>query len=283
MGPTPAAPLLAALLLAVTSLPGRLTLVLNDVSVPPYIVRGHSGHLRCDYDAAGQQIYAVKWYKDSKEFYRYQPAASQPLVTFPADGFVVNTAQSNDRDLYLTQVNLEAAGWYMCQVTSAGPNFWTVQKRKRVQVVDLPDAVPFIKGHESSYRVGEVMKLNCSSYRSYPPVKLLWYINEEPVSRVPWTSVESWTNPEPFSMTSTFSRLSHTVIPEDFNNGLMRVRCTASMNGTDYWESQEIAASRIMTQQKYSELTSAGSKPRPRLSLLQIIQVLFAVLVMLLA
>ena len=44
--------------------------------------------------------------------------------------------------------------------------------------------MPDIRGHLPSYRVGEVMKLNCSSYRSYPPVKLHWYVNEEPVSRV---------------------------------------------------------------------------------------------------
>ena len=44
--------------------------------------------------------------------------------------------------------------------------------------------MPSIRGHQPSYRVGEVMKLNCSSYRSYPSVKLHWYVNEEPVSRV---------------------------------------------------------------------------------------------------
>ncbi|KAF0306782.1 hypothetical protein FJT64_021784 [Amphibalanus amphitrite] len=190
------------------------------------------------------------------------------------------------------------------------------------------------------------MKLNCSSYRSYPPVKLHWYVNEEPVSRfltvsrqvdgqfltvsrrvygqfltgrfltgwfltisrrvegsnamaaasvgqsvytgrsVSWTSVESWTNPEPFSMTTTFSRMTHTVSPEDFNDGVMRVRCTASMNGTDYWESQEISASRIgnvLPKSERSQISNASARTRPRLSLLQTLQIMFAVLAMLLA
>ncbi|XP_037083444.1 uncharacterized protein LOC119103870 isoform X1 [Pollicipes pollicipes] len=284
MRPTPdRLPLASLLLLLVTSLPAGVTLVLNDVTAPSYIVRGHSGHLRCDYDAAGRPIYAVKWYKDQVEFYRYKPDAPEPIATFASKGFVVNVARSNEHDLYLSQVDLDAAGWYKCEVTSGAPLFWTVEKRKKVQVVDMPDDLPSIKGHESSYRVGDVMKLNCSSYRSYPPVKLHWYVNEEPVSRVAWTSVESWTNPEPFSMSTTFSRLTHTVSPDDFNDGLMRVRCTASMNGTDYWESAEIAVSRVGRRQLYSPQTASSARPRRRLSLAQTLHILLAVFVMLLA
>ncbi|XP_043205015.1 uncharacterized protein LOC122372181 [Amphibalanus amphitrite] len=175
---------LAGLLLVTSLVPACVALVMNDVIVPPYVVRGHTGHLRCDYSAQDEQIYSVKWYKNSREFYRYKPGSLQPVITFPVDGFVVNTAQSNEHDLYLNQVDLDAAGSYRCEVTSGAPFFWTVQKAKDVQVVDLPDAVPSIRGHLPSYRVGEVMKLNCSSYRSYPPVKLHWYVNEEPVSRV---------------------------------------------------------------------------------------------------
>ncbi|XP_043226411.1 uncharacterized protein LOC122383742 isoform X2 [Amphibalanus amphitrite] len=274
---------LAGLLLVTSLVPACVALVMNDVIVPPYVVRGHTGHLRCDYSAQDEQIYSVKWYKNSREFYRYKPGSLQPIITFPVDGFVVNTAQSNEHDLYLNQVDLDAAGSYRCEVTSGAPFFWTVQKAKDVQVVDLPDAVPSIRGHLPSYRVGEVMKLNCSSYRSYPPVKLHWYVNEEPVS---WTSVESWTNPEPFSMTTTFSRMTHTVSPEDFNDGVMRVRCTASMNGTDYWESQEISASRIgnvLPKSERSQISNASARTRPRLSLLQTLQIMFAVLAMLLA
>lgn len=284
MPPPPS--LLAGLLLLVTSLPACLSLKMNDVTVPPYIVRGHTGHLRCDYNAAGQQIYTVKWYKDSHEFYRYKPGSPQPLLTFPVKGFVVNTVESNEHDLFLAQVDLDAAGFYKCEVTSGAPSFWTVRMRKKVQVVDLPDSVPFIRGHLSNYRVADVMQLNCSSYRSYPPVKLHWYVNEEPVSRVSWTSVETWTNPEPFSMTTTFSRMTHTVSPEDFIDGVMRVRCTASMNGTDYWESQEIAANRVrsvLPKSEHRQVSSSGTRSRPRLSLLQALQIMFAVLVMLLA
>ena len=62
------------------------------VTVPPFIVRGHTGHLRCDYNTNGQPIYAVKWYKNSHEFYRYKPGLGKPLLSFPVDGFIVNVS-----------------------------------------------------------------------------------------------------------------------------------------------------------------------------------------------
>jgi len=273
----------AGLLLLVTSLPGAVSLVLNDVIVPPYMVRGHSGHLKCDFSADGEQLYAVKWYKDGQEFFRYKPNSPQRFHSFPVNGFQVNMTRSTAHDLHVDKVTLKAAGQYKCEVTSGAPSFWTVQKTKRVQVVDLPDDVPAIRGHLPSYRVGDVMRLNCSSYRSYPPVRLHWYVNEEPVSRVAWTQVESWTNPEPFSMSTTFSRLTKTVAPEDFNDGALRIRCTASMNGTDYWESQEVAASQVDKKEAHHEpktMSAGAAKHRPQLGLMQVLQILCAVLVL---
>ena len=43
---------------------------LLDVGVPSYAVRGKDVVLSCDYDLEGQELYAIKWYKNGQEFYR---------------------------------------------------------------------------------------------------------------------------------------------------------------------------------------------------------------------
>ena len=40
------------------------------LDVPEVAVQRSSVHLTCDYDLERQQLYQVKWYKGSHEFYR---------------------------------------------------------------------------------------------------------------------------------------------------------------------------------------------------------------------
>jgi hypothetical protein len=46
----------------------------------------------------------------------------------------------------------------------------------------LPKEGPEITGEERIYQVGDVISLNCTSGKSFPPAKLKWYINGSPVS-----------------------------------------------------------------------------------------------------
>ena len=43
--------------------------------------------------------------------------------------------KSNETDLFLDEVNLDAAGSYKCEVTSGRPFFYTLHDTKKVQVV----------------------------------------------------------------------------------------------------------------------------------------------------
>ncbi len=47
------------------------SILLRDVGVPSFAVQGKEAVLSCDYDLEGQELYAVKWYKNGLEFYRY--------------------------------------------------------------------------------------------------------------------------------------------------------------------------------------------------------------------
>jgi hypothetical protein len=49
----------------------------------------------------------------------------------------------------------------------------------------LPKDGPEITGEEGMYQIGDVINLNCTSGKSYPPARLRWYINGRPVSLIP--------------------------------------------------------------------------------------------------
>ena len=56
---------------------------------PPYALAGHSVSLECQYDLQGDSLYAVKWFKENAEIYRYVPQEIPPKQTFPLPGINV--------------------------------------------------------------------------------------------------------------------------------------------------------------------------------------------------
>ena len=68
-------------------------LSLNEVSVPGYSSTGETVTLKCDFDLEGDQLYNVKWYKGTKEFFRYVPADNPPMQVFELPGVSVDVRQ----------------------------------------------------------------------------------------------------------------------------------------------------------------------------------------------
>jgi len=58
---------------------------LKDVqlSMPRFVRRGSNVRLTCSYDLESDALYAVKWYHNDKEFYRYLPKEVPPQKAFP--------------------------------------------------------------------------------------------------------------------------------------------------------------------------------------------------------
>ncbi|XP_037071529.1 uncharacterized protein K02A2.6-like [Pollicipes pollicipes] len=65
-------------------------LQLYKVRIPTHVKHGEDVNLACLYDLEGKDLYAIKWYKDGKEFYRYEPATGRPKKSFPQPGIKVN-------------------------------------------------------------------------------------------------------------------------------------------------------------------------------------------------
>lgn len=64
------------------------------VNVPQYRTPGETAMLQCDYDLGNDTLYAVKWYKDHEEFYRFVPKARPQSNSYPVEGVNVDVSCS---------------------------------------------------------------------------------------------------------------------------------------------------------------------------------------------
>ncbi|PRD27685.1 UNVERIFIED_CONTAM: hypothetical protein NCL1_34660 [Trichonephila clavipes] len=81
----------------------HIPLRINMLHVPTPVVAGDSILLKCEYELGNETLYAVKWYKNMGEFYRYVPASDPPLKTFPQAGIDVDVSIILTRYWFLFQ------------------------------------------------------------------------------------------------------------------------------------------------------------------------------------
>ena len=65
---------------------------IRELHVPPYVLRGQDVRLACQYRTVGTRVYAVKWFKNKNEFFRFVPQYDPPKKTFPVAGFSVDVS-----------------------------------------------------------------------------------------------------------------------------------------------------------------------------------------------
>jgi hypothetical protein len=72
--------------------PGRLAMKLLELRINTHTIRGNKTILECRYDLEGETLYAVKWYKDGNEFYRYLPRETPNIQVFDLPGINVDVS-----------------------------------------------------------------------------------------------------------------------------------------------------------------------------------------------
>lgn len=71
------------------------------MSLPPYRKPGESARLECNYDLGNDTLYAVKWYKEYEEFYRYVPKDRPQASSHRVEGVHVDVIYTIILRLYL--------------------------------------------------------------------------------------------------------------------------------------------------------------------------------------
>ncbi|XP_058123699.1 uncharacterized protein LOC131293294 [Anopheles ziemanni] len=200
-----------------------------QVTVPPAAQRGTTATLHCYYEMDGESLYAVKWYKGRREFYRYTPKESPPMKIFPVPGVQVKRSASNESQLTLLGLVFQSSGKYSCEVSADAPSFHTMIVTGDLEVCEVPKHEPSIHGMRSRYRVGDIIRGNCTSHNSRPPANLTWFINEQQVNpsyiRTHRPYRERKTDLETSLAGIHFVAGSH-----HFLNGKLKIRCMAKIH-----------------------------------------------------
>ncbi|XP_055381171.1 uncharacterized protein LOC129611822 [Condylostylus longicornis] len=177
----------------------------------------------------GEQLYAVKWYKDNEEFYRYVPKANPQKQSYRVDGIRVIEEHSDSSRVLLRGLTLNSTGLYRCEVSAEAPNFSSVQGEGRMDIVYLPRDGPHIKGKEDQYQIGDTLNLNCTSGKSHPASQLQWFINDKLLVNSDSLIRYNDTIHKHGLITSTLG-LQLTVDARHFQEGAMKVKCLASIS-----------------------------------------------------
>ncbi|XP_058126100.1 uncharacterized protein LOC131282871 [Anopheles ziemanni] len=211
---------------------------ITEMRVPKYAVKDLSVRLECLYDMEGEALYAVKWYKDGHEFYRFVPRDDPPTQIFPLHGLIVNAHDSTDSQVTLESIKRAAGGKYRCEVSAEAPSFQTVAHDADMIVAALPEEDPVISGGKPRYQLGEHVRVNCTSGRAKPAAQLTWYINSELADHTyvrQYPTIVSFTTDH---LETSILGLEFRVKPKHFRHGDMKLKCLATIENV-YWKSNE--------------------------------------------
>ncbi|CAH1118816.1 unnamed protein product [Phaedon cochleariae] len=227
-----------------------------SVTIPAAVKIMDTVTLHCKYDLEGEPLYTVKWYKGSKEFYRYIPKELPNTQMFPLPGIMVDMQKSSSNKVVLKNVQLEVSGRYKCEVSSDAPNFYTYMESGYMYVIDVPVDDPILRMDKEILDTGYRLKGNCSAPSSYPPANITWLLNGKNING---SYLKRLQPPDPFSKTSSsstkrtpaisISGIELEIDENTFHGGKMRLSCVASI---------------FNLYRRERDLVLEESRPRPR-------------------
>ncbi|XP_014230413.1 uncharacterized protein LOC106654850 [Trichogramma pretiosum] len=147
------------------------------IVAPERVRLGDSVLLTCSYDLEDAQLYAIKWYFEDEEFYRYVPKKEPSHDTFSVRSIQVNVSGSNMHDVTLVNVRRKHTGRYKCEVSEDQPRYDTKLQEADMFVVDVPDTEPRIMVEKQRLAEGETLRANCTSGASRPAANITWSLN----------------------------------------------------------------------------------------------------------
>ncbi|XP_035774897.1 uncharacterized protein LOC118457422 isoform X2 [Anopheles albimanus] len=208
-------------------------LSLTQLQIPRHVLVNSNVSLECIFDMDGAALYAVKWYKDGNEFYRFTPANRPQTQSFLLPGVSVDLQMSGKNALLLNNVSLDTSGQYTCEVSAEAPTFLTVSATEDMHVIALPKSEPTITGARPWYQIGDKVSINCSSGLSKPATTLAWFLNGQPVAPAMLQKYGPVTVGR-HRMERSVLGLEFTVQPGHFRGGSMKLKCLATLPQLNY-------------------------------------------------
>jgi hypothetical protein len=235
--------------------------------------------LHCRFDMGGEELYAVKWYKDDHEFFRYTPAASVTITQYPVIGVHVDRHSSkcmpDGCDLLLKELSRpQSSGAYRCEVSSEAPAFRLASQTHNVTVAAVPDERPKIEGLADTYLIGDLLVAHCTSGLGDPKPTISWYVNKQPIPGKPvrdqTTIPEDQNDRIHLKSTTTQLRLPlDKKLVQNRARTLLEIMCESSMDGINQAVAPPLISTKtviildqnqLVNNQKLHSPYSAGSR-----------------------
>uniref|UniRef100_A0A8D8X145 Ig-like domain-containing protein n=1 Tax=Cacopsylla melanoneura TaxID=428564 RepID=A0A8D8X145_9HEMI len=231
---------------------------------PPTVMEGQDTTLQCFYDLEGIPLYSVKWYRGRHEFYRFSPSEHPSSKIFPIPGIDVDLSMSNASQVVLRKVGFQLSGNLSCEVTIDAPKFSTAFKSMQMVVVHLPESAPLISTELDRYDPDDILRANCTSSPSKPAATLSFLLNNIPVG-MPATKVIPYND----HLQSSSLEVEVKLTSGHFNNGILRLQCTAMVTSIYRETREKILASK--TEPVPESMTSTNSSASLHLTLSSIL------------
>ncbi|XP_013790485.1 cell adhesion molecule 2-like, partial [Limulus polyphemus] len=158
---------------------GSVCLQFIDIEVNSVVQKGDPLWLNCTFDQESDDLYSVKWYKNSVEFYRYLPKEQPQAQSYDQPGVYIDMAKSSVGHVFLYKTDLESEGMYRCEVSAEAPSFQTERAEKELHIYVLPKEKPTVTGTRDHYNIGDFVNVTCIAEPSKPPASLKWYVNDK--------------------------------------------------------------------------------------------------------
>ena len=106
----------------------------SRLEAPKSVQAGQQIKLRCLIEATrGDRLQSLAWYKNGREFYRFQPfERRQPVLAFNLTGVNVDSMRSKNTTVYLVNTNETTSGRYRCEAT--GTSFQEASMETSIEV-----------------------------------------------------------------------------------------------------------------------------------------------------
>ncbi|KAG5873610.1 hypothetical protein JTB14_011752 [Gonioctena quinquepunctata] len=191
--------------------------------------------LDCHFDMGTEDLYAVKWYKDDHEFFRYMPRQKPNTMLFPVDGIHLAPSGTDCRQnrCKIRLQNLSrtySGGAYRCEISSEAPAFRLASETHNVVVAALPRRDPNIEGLAPSYLEGQTLTARCISDFANPEPILVWKINgQEPSPNDIGETTSS--DPDSNGLVSRSISLHFPVERKASRGNSIEIRCESALPG----------------------------------------------------
>lgn len=91
-------------------------------------VLGQGIKLLIDYNLEGEELYAIKYYKNGFEFLQFIPLDEPNITIFDVPGFTVDITKCSSNVVVLTDLKESLSGRYKCTITTEAPFFHSSSK-----------------------------------------------------------------------------------------------------------------------------------------------------------